>query len=41
MSLSMPVPLVSMIRVERVLERSEWLEYENTMVHSREFKAYS
>jgi hypothetical protein len=40
MSLSMPVPLVSLIRVERVLQTSETWDYDNAMLHSREFKQY-
>lgn len=41
MSLSMPVPLISLIRVEKVLESKEIVDYDNAMVHSREFKQYS
>lgn len=40
MSLSMPVPLIAVIKVEEVLETREHLQYDGAMGNYKDFKNY-
>jgi hypothetical protein len=37
----MPIPLITLIKVEKVLKTSDTWDYDNVMLHSREFKLYT